>query len=249
MKKLKLSVIVPSYNETAELKREAIGKIEEYFKKQSYSYEVIIVDDQSTNNTLGVVKEIIKSKQNFRLIENPHGGKAITVMTGMLQSTGEIALFTDMDQATPVTETAKLLAKLEEGFDIAIGSRHGRQGAPLPRKLAGWGFSLLRNIILGLPFKDTQCGFKAFRHETIPVIFPIILEEWQRMRASSAAVNAGFDVETLFLAKKRNFKIAEVEVDWQHVENIKQVQLFRDSTEAFKDMIRIRLNDLKGIYV
>lgn len=245
----KLSIIVPSYNEVAKFKERAISTIEEYLKKQSYSYEVIIVDDKSTNNTLEFVKKLIKNKPHFRLIENDHGGKAITVMTGMLESRGEVALFTDMDQATPIAEVGKLLDKIDQGADIAIGSRRGRRGAPVARKLAGWGFSLLRNVILGLPFTDTQCGFKAFRRDVTRSIFPQLLEEWKRMRASSAAVNAGFDVETLFLAKKKGFKVTEVEVEWQHVENIKQVQLINDSLEALKDMFRIRLNELRGVYV
>ena len=186
-------------------------------------------------------------KKNIRLIKNDHGGKAIAVMTGLLDSTGEIALFTDMDQATPISEIEKLLPKFEEGFDIAIGSRSGRKGAPIVRKFMAFGFSLMRNIILGLPFKDTQCGFKAFNRKSILEIFPVLLKRWKKLKQTGAAVNAGFDVETLFLAKKKGFKIAEVTVEWHHV-GTERGQIIKDSLDAVWDIFRIRLDDLQNKY-
>lgn len=244
MSNIKLSVIVPSYNESAEIKTQAIEEIDAYLKKQKYSNEVLIVDDKSTNSTLELVKAQIKNKKNFTLIENEHGGKAITVMTGLLKSKGEIALFTDMDQATPISETGKLVSSIENGSDIAIGSRGERKDAPFIRKLASLVFVILRNLILGLPIKDTQCGFKAFKREVVNTIFPEMLKSWQNMKAKGAAVNAGFDIETLYLAKSKGFKITEVEVEWHHVQNEKQVQLVQDAVESVKDMLRIRLNSL-----
>jgi dolichyl-phosphate beta-glucosyltransferase len=246
--KTKLSIVVPSYNETIELKRKAIEDIDSYLKKQDYTYEVLIVDDGSTNDSVPVVKEYIKNKKNFKLIENPHGGKALTVMSGMLLAEGEIALFTDMDQATPIDQIEKFIPKFEEGYDIVIGARKGRKGAPLIRKIAAWGFATLRNLILGLPFSDTQCGFKVFNKQARDEVFSKLKTEWSKAKAKGAAVNAGFDVETLFLAKKKGFKIADVEVNWHHVQNEKQVQIVRDSIEALKDMLRIRLNDIQGKY-
>lgn len=249
MNQVKLSVVIPSYNESKDVKIQAIEEVESYLSKQGYGYEVLIVDDESTNGTLNDVKELVRSRDRFRVIENKHAGKAITVMTGLLESVGEIALFTDMDQATPIDQLAKLLPKFDEGYDIAIGSRSGRAGAPIERKIVSWGFSVLRNVLLGLPFSDTQCGFKAFNRGSIEIVFPLLLERWKKTkRGSSAAVNAGFDVETLFLAKKRDLKIAEVKVDWHYVGNEKQVQVIRDSLETIQDMTRIRLNDLSGKY-
>ncbi len=243
----KVSVIVPSYNEAANLKRQTIGEIDSYLKTQRYPYEVLIIDDGSTNNTIGVVEKEIKSKKNFKLIKNLHGGKAITVMTGMLKSKGDIALFTDMDQATPITEIDKLLPKFKSGYDIVIGSRSGRKGAPVLRKLAAWVFTLVRNIFLGLPFADTQCGFKGFNRKAIITVFKPMFKDWKRSKASGAAVNAGFDVEALFIAKKKNLKIAGVFVDWHHV-GTEQVQIVKDSLEAVRDILRIKFNDLQGKY-
>ncbi len=247
MSELKLSVIIPAYNESKNLKDKVLNEVDGYLRRQVYPYEVLIVDDGSKDDTVALAKEQAKKLKNFKVVENPHGGKAVTVMSGLLKSTGEVALFTDMDQATPISEVEKLFKKFDEGFDIVIGSRHGRKGAPAIRKLMAWGFATLRNIILGLPFSDTQCGFKAFNRQAVEQIFPGLLENWKKMKSQKAAVNAGFDVETLFIAKKRGLKIAEVAVEWHYV-GTERVQMIGDSLEALKDMFRVRLNDLSGKY-
>ena len=244
---IKLSVVIPAYNESQNLKKGALDEVKNYLEDQSYGYEVLIVDDGSTDDTVKQVKEQIKGQDNFRLIENLHGGKALTVMSGILSAVGEVAVFTDMDQATPISEIEKFLPKFAGGYDIVIGSRTGRRGAPILRKLTAWGFATLRNLMLGLPFTDTQCGFKAFNRVSREAVFPFMLEEWKRVGVKGAAVNAGFDVEVLFLAKKKDFKIAEVGVNWHYV-GTKRVQLIRDSLDAIKDMLRIRWNDIRGRY-
>lgn len=244
---MKLSVVIPAYNEEKNLKEGALRQVADYLGKQSYPYEVLVVDDGSSDKTAEVVAQQIQKLPNFKLVKNPHGGKAITVITGMLKASGDVAVFTDLDQATPIKEIEKFLPKFAEGYDIVIGSRQGRKGAPLVRKLMAWGWSFLRGLVLGLPFSDTQCGFKAFNQQSIKAIFPSLLSDWQKMPAAGAAVNAGFDVETLFLARKRGFRIAEVLVDWRHV-GTERVQALGDSIEALKDMMRIRVNDLKGRY-
>lgn len=247
MNKTALSIIIPAYNEEKNLKDNVLEEVNCYLKKQKYSYEVLIVDDGSKDNTAKIIEQSIKNMPNFKLIKNPHGGKAITVMTGMIKSVGEVAVFTDMDQATPIEELEKILPKFEEGFDIVIGSRHGRKGAPLLRKVAAWGFSVLRNVILGLPFADTQCGFKGFNRKAVENVFPPMLDKWKKLKNDGAAVNAGFDVEALFLAKKHGLKIAEVPVQWHYV-GTERVQIVSDAIEAIQDMLRIRFNDLSGSY-
>lgn len=247
MKTLKLSIIIPAYNEEKNLRRGVLDKIENYLKNAPYRYEVIIVDDGSKDKTVKIVQQQILNKKNFKLIIGAHAGKAVAVMRGLLSSTGDIALFTDMDQATPIKEIEKFFPRFSEGHDIVIGSRSGREGAPIVRKLAAWGFSLLRNILLGLPFEDTQCGFKAFNRKSINEIFPILLKKWQKKKVSGGAVNAGFDVEILFIAKKKNFKIAQVPVEWNYVDT-ERVQVIKDAYEAIIDMFKIKINDLKGSY-
>lgn len=247
MNNIKLSIVIPAYNESKNLRKGSLQEVDSYLKSVSYSYEVILVDDGSSDNTVDLIEEEIKNKSNFRLIRNHHGGKAITVMTGILDAKGEIVLFTDMDQATPLKEVENFFPKFKEGFDIVIGSRAGRKGAPFIRKLSAWGFAILRGIILGLPFKDTQCGFKAFNQKSVQRIFPIIKSEWGVVHTGTGAVNAGFDVETLYLAKKFDFKIAEVPVEWNYVDT-ERVQVVKDALAAIYDMLRIRFDDLRGKY-
>lgn len=245
---MKLSVIIPAYNEIENLKKNVLSQVNEYLSRQKYNYEVLIVDDGSTDGTAEFIEKFSKENQLFRLIKNNHGGKAIAVMTGLLDSKGEIGLFTDMDQATPISEIEKLLPCFDENFDIVIGSRSGRQGAPVIRKLMAFGFSMIRTIILGLPFKDTQCGFKAFNRKSINKIFPILKERWRKhLEKKGAAVNAAFDVETLFIAKKIGFQIKEVNVRWHHV-GTERVQVVKDSIDAVIDILKIRINDLSGRY-
>lgn len=243
----KLSVIIPAYNEEENLKRGVLDEVRSFLEGKGVEYEVIIVDDGSTDQTREIINRYISSNTKFRLIENSHGGKAIAVMTGMMAGEGDVILFTDMDQATPINQLEKFLPKFEEGFDIVIGSRSGRKGAPLVRKVSAWGFSLLRAIILGLPFKDTQCGFKAFSKLSVEKIIPKIKNEWGVVHFTGGAVNAGFDVEVLYLAKKYNYKIAEVPVEWKYVDT-ERVQVIKDALAAIYDMIRIRWDDLKGKY-
>lgn len=259
---MKLSIIIPAFNEIENLKKGVLEEIEKFLTRQKFSYKVLIVDDGSTDGSKEFIEKSIKGYKSFSLIKNNHGGKAIAVMTGLLDSKGDIGLFTDMDQATPISEIEKLLpyfapakrtdakqaVAFDDGFDIVIGSRQGRKGAPVIRKLMAAGFALFRTIILGLPFKDTQCGFKGFNRKTINTIFPLLMERWKKhLKEKGAAVNAAFDVETLFLAKKMGFKIKEVPVSWHHV-GTERVQVIKDSYDAIIDILKIRINDYLNRY-
>lgn len=243
----KLSVVIPSYNESENLKKGVLEEVGNYLDKGRLDYEVIVVDDGSTDDSVYFFKKYISKNNRFKLIENSHGGKAMAVMTGMEEAKGEIVFFTDMDQATPIDQIEKFIPKFDSGFDIVIGSRHGRKGAPFFRKMAAWGFSVLQSIILGLPFSDTQCGFKAFTKIAIDKIIPKIKGEWGVLHFKGGAVNAGFDVELLYLAKKYGFKTAEVDVEWKYVDT-ERVQVIKDAAAAIYDMFRIRINDLGGKY-
>lgn len=243
----KLSVVIPAYNEERNLKKGVLNEVKDFLEKSKLEYEVIVVDDGSSDETKEIIKKYIKLSKKFSLIENSHGGKAMAVITGMTKSKGEIVLFTDMDQATPINQLNKFIPKFEEGFDIVIGSRSGRKGAPFIRKLAASTFSVLRGLILGLSFKDTQCGFKAFSKASIDKILPKIKSEWGVLHFKGGAVNAGFDVELLYLAKKYGFRIAEVSVEWNYVDT-ERVQVIKDALAAIYDMVRIRVNAFKGKY-
>lgn len=242
-KKIDVSVVIPAYKEIGNLKSGVLKEVNGYLKKQKYSYEVLIVDDGSPDETAKLAKKLSKNFKNFKVIEEPHRGKGGTVIAGILKAKGEVVLFTDMDQATPIEELEKLLPQFEAGYDIVIGSRSGRKGAPLLRKLMAYGFMFLRTIILRLPYKDTQCGFKAMNQKAAKKIFGKMKKYYE----SGSGVTAGFDIEMLYLARKLGFKVAEVPVIWEH-KGTERVSAVKDSIAAIKDMLRVRVNSLTNKY-
>lgn len=242
-----LSVVIPAYNEEHNLHSGVLGAVFDYLKNQDYSWEVLIVNDGSTDSTLELIKKNLPKHPGIKLMDEPHRGKGGTVIAGMLAAKGENILFTDMDQATPLDQLEKLLPKLNEGYDIAIGSRTGREGAPLVRQIMARGFSLLRAIVLQLPYKDTQCGFKLFKKEAARRIFERMKIFNDKKLTEGAAVTAGFDLEILYLARKLKFKVAEVPVLWHHKEGTR-VNPIKDSWDGLRDLFKVRINALMGKY-
>nr|MBI5455809.1 glycosyltransferase [Candidatus Levybacteria bacterium] len=249
MSNIFLSVVIPSYNEMANLQKGVLDKVEHYLSKQKYSYEVIIVDDGSDDGSSEFVEKFVNENSKFKLIKNSHTGKAGAVTNGMLRALGEYILFTDMDQATPIEQIDKLLPFVDK-FDIVIGSRNStRKGAPFSRVLMAKGMIALRTLIVGVRgIQDTQCGFKLFKNLVAKDLFTKLQKFHHGYKTiSGSSVKAGFDVELLFLARKNNFSIKEVPVDWLYVET-RRVSPVKDSIEALEDLVRIRINDLRGKY-
>lgn len=247
MANIYLSVIIPAYNEEYNLRTGVLDSVYDYLGKQKYSWEILFVNDSSTDNTLKLATDFAKGHKNFIVLNEPHRGKAGTVIAGILKARGEIILFTDTDQATPIDQLKKILPKFQEGYDVVIGSRHGREGAPLIRKIMALGTYVLRSIILNLPFKDTQCGFKAFTSESAKEIIRRLKIFNIDEKTKGASVTAGFDMEVLFVARKLKYKIAEVVVDWHHKEGTK-VDPIKDSIEGLRGLLLVRLNALRGKY-
>ena len=231
------------------LQKGVLDKVEHFLSKQKYTYEVIVVDDGSDDGSLEFLEKFVKEEKNFRIVKSPHKGKAGAVTAGMLSAKGQLVLFTDLDQATPIEELNKLLPFAEK-FDIVIGSRNSqRKGAPWTRLLMAKGMILLRSIIVGLRgINDTQCGFKLFKNNVSDDLFSK-LEKFHHgyNKISGSSVKAGFDVELLFIARQRKYKIKEVLVDWLYVES-RRVSPVKDSIEAVEDLVRIKLNSLSGKY-
>ncbi len=243
----KISVVIPAYNEERSIKKGSLDEVWNFLKKQRYDWEVIIVDDASTDRTLFLSQNFAKTHNGIKVFAEPHRGKGGSVIAGMLKTTGDIVIFCDMDQATPIEEFEKFIPKFEEGYDIVIGLRSGRKGAPLIRKLMAYGFSVLRTIILRLPYKDTQCGFKAFKKEASEKIFSKMQVFSEKSKARGAAVSAGFDLEVLYLARKLGFRVAEVPVRWFHKET-ERINPIKDSFEGLRDLLKVKLNALEGKY-
>jgi dolichyl-phosphate beta-glucosyltransferase len=233
----------------ANLQKGVLDKVEHFLQKQKYGYEVLIVDDGSTDGSVEFVEKFAKENPHFKVLKNPHLGKAGAVTAGMLKANGQYRLFTDMDQATPIEELDKLFPYLKD-FDIVIGSRNStRKGAPFTRAVMAKGMIVLRSLLVGIgDIKDTQCGFKIFNQKAAEDLFSKLQTFHNGFRKiSGSAVKAGFDVELLFLAQKHGYKIKEVPVTWLYVES-RRVNPIKDSIEGVEDLVSIRLNDIKGKY-
>ncbi len=248
--KIFLSVIIPSYDEVANLRKGVLEKVAYFLNKKKYSYEVIVVDDGSTDGSIEFVEKFIKENPNFRLLKNAHLGKAGAVTSGMLDASGEYVLFTDMDQATPIEELDKLLPYFEKGYDIVIGSRNAqRKGSPWTRILMARGMMFLRTLIVGVyGITDTQCGFKMFKKDIAQRLFGRINKLHNGFsQVTGSNVSAGFDVELLYLAQKMGYKIKEVPVSWLYVET-RRVSPIKDSVEGLLDLLKIKINSMRGVY-
>ena len=241
MELLTYSIIIPAYNE-AERIGATLEKVLTHVAKMGWTAEVIVVNDGSRDSTPEIVREWAQTNPMIRLLENPgNRGKGYSVRHGMMEAGGDVLLFTDADLSSPIYEANKLIAAIKQGADIAIGSRWLRaelqtERQPLYRQLFGRIFNLLLRIILGLRFKDTQCGLKAFTPRAAQAIFPRQhIERW------------GFDPEILFLANKAGMVTAEVPVEWAHDERSK-INPLKDGFKMFIELLRIRWYDLTGRY-
>jgi dolichyl-phosphate beta-glucosyltransferase len=239
-----LSIIIPAYNEEKRLPR-ALTQIRDYFARvraAAGEIEIIVVDDGSTDGTVKIVEEWAPQEPFLRLVRNGENhGKGYSVRHGMLEARGRVTLFTDADLSSPIEESAKLLAAIAAGNDVAIGSRALDRSlieihqSPY-RELAGIIFNGFVRLFTGLPFHDTQCGFKAFVREPSRIVF-----EQQRIEGF------GFDPEVLFLAKRHGLRAAEVPVRWAH-DTATKVHVVRDSLRMFGDLVYLRWNWLLGRY-
>ena len=245
-----ISLIIPCYNEESNIQKGVLDKIGNYTRNNSLFIEVIIVDDGSLDNSKKIIKEkYLKIFPKFRLVENKHQGKAFAIITGIRAAKGNWVMFSDIDLATPIEESEKLIEKAKKDIPIVIGSRNRqRAGAPFMRKLMAVGFIMIRNILLNLKgIKDTQCGFKLFKKSAALKILDNLRVFHNNRQASGSSVTAGFDLEFLFLAAKLKFEIAEIPVSWRHVET-KNVSFFKDTVETIKDIAKIKWFEISNQY-
>lgn len=235
------SFILPAYNESERLS-ESLPKVLEYVREREFAAEIIVVNDGSTDKTAEVVRQFAVNNSMIVLLENPgNRGKGYSVRNGMLHARAEVALFTDADLSSPITEADKLFGALSAGADVAIGSRWLQrelqtERQPLMRQLYGRLFNLGLRVVLGLRYKDTQCGFKAFNRRAIDTVFTRQrIERW------------GFDPELLFLADKFKLKTLEVAVEWAH-DHRSKIHPVRDGLRMGMEVLKIRWNSILGRY-
>ncbi len=237
-----LSIIIPAYNEEQRLPA-SLDTVRAYLATKSFDFvEVLVVNDGSRDATADIVKEFAAGDPRIRLIQNPgNRGKGYSVRHGMTEASGEWVLFTDADLSVLIEELDQLASAIaESGADGAIGSRAlnrklvGRHQS-LARELSGRTFNLVMRFATGLPYRDTQCGFKVLSRAAARTVA-------QRQQSEGF----GFDVEILYIAKKHGFRVLEVPVRWFNAEGSK-VSLW-NGMQAFLDPWKVRWNDLKGLY-
>jgi dolichyl-phosphate beta-glucosyltransferase len=253
LNKIALSVVIPCYNEENNIKRGVLDQVFSYLKKQDYNWEVLICNDQSTDNSLQLVKEFSKNHKNFKVLDLPHGGKPSAVWGGIKKAKYPIVLFTDMDQSTPIVEFDKFIPYFKQGADLVIGSRGiNRQGFSFIRQIGAPVFLFIRRLVLLANIKDTQCGFKAIKTDLAKKIFPELQFFKDTSNKDGWRVSA-FDVELLFMAQKWAYKINEVVVKWQDEDTSStkgdsNTRYKKESVQMLKEIIRIKKNDIKGAY-
>lgn len=232
-----ISIIIPAYNEERRLPS-TLDAIARYLRSGSWEFaEIVVVNDGSRDRTAAVA-----AAAGARLVENPgNRGKGFSVRHGVLKAAGEWLLISDADLSAPIAELDRLWRMAErENAEIAIGSRALDRSLigvhqPAIREFAGRVFNLVMRLVTGLPFHDTQCGFKLFRHDAACEIF-------RRQRLDGF----GFDVEALYIAARLGYRTLEIPVRWDDVAGTKVSAT--GGLAAFLDILRVRVNGMRGLY-
>jgi glycosyltransferase involved in cell wall biosynthesis len=236
-----LSIVIPAYNESARIER-TLERVTSCVDDQGWDAEILVVDDGSHDATAQIVERWMERYPRLKLVKNNgNRGKGYSVRNGLLQAAGEVVMFTDADLSAPMQEANLLMAAIADGADVAIGSRwmdktRQTMHQPLYRRFFGRCFNGVTRMVMGLPFKDTQCGFKAFRRSAAQIIFRLQrIERW------------GFDPEILFIARKLGYDVREVPVTWGHDERSRMSYL-KDGMKMLEEMAVIRVNSIAGRY-
>jgi len=245
-----LSIVIPAWNEEQRLPS-TLQAIIEFCRQQPYSCELIVVDDGSSDATAAVAEHMRQHFAALEVLRLDHRGKGYAVRQGMLRAHGSYVLFADADLAVPIAEWHKLQPFFERDYDVVIGSREGigarRIGEPRYRHFIGRVFNfVVRTVALG-GIQDSQCGFKAFTAEAAQRIFSAVRLYGADARPLRGGAVTAFDVEVLFLARRLGYRVKEVPITWHYGLETK-VDPLRDSLRNFRDVLRVRWNDLRGAY-
>ena len=247
---VELSVIVPAFNEERRLPG-TLAAAYAYLSAQNWQWELLVADDGSDDRTPEIAREWSERDSRIRLLHLPHRGKAAAVRSGILAATGAYVVFTDADLSTPIDYLDPALRLLREGWDIVIGSREGvlarRIGEPWHRHAMGRIYNRLVQWLLLPGIDDTQCGFKGFRRDVALDLFQRMLLYRDGQRPIRGPRVTGFDVEVLYIARRRGYRIAVLPVTWRHVEGSK-VRPLVDGLLMLRDVLAVRVNAWRGAY-
>jgi len=232
-----------------------LDEVYQYLAQQDYAWEVVIVNDESTDDSKTLIERSVESKRNFSLFDIPHGGKPAAIWAGIQKAQGEVVLTTDMDQSTPIGELSKLLPWSEQSFDVVIGSRGiAREGFSFVRRAGSFVFGTLRGFVLLRNIADTQCGFKLYRRQVVLKYFPYLEAIRYREKPSGWKVTA-FDIELLYLIEKSGYRIKEVVVSWSNRDQSDTksqrsdlARYVNESVDMAQQVMRVKLNQLRGLY-
>jgi len=253
-KEVFLSVIIPCYNEEENIKKGVLIQVYNYLSKLKETWEVIVSDDGSSDESKRLIKEKISRYNNFTLLENSHGGKPSALWYGIQKAKGTHILFSDMDQSTPIRELSKLIPFTKDAtVGAVIGSRGlARKNFPFYRRLGAIVFITFRKLLILPEINDTQCGFKLFKKSVLLKTFPK-LEFFRRKQKVKGWKVTSFDVELLHLISRLSYKIEEVPVLWQDTDTSISKgggleRYLKESKEMLFQVLRVKINDIKGLY-
>ncbi len=247
----KFSIVIPAYNEADKIVP-SLTQVISFMRNFCESFEIIVVDDGSEDNTTELVGNYAKECRELRLIENSHKGKGPSVWTGIMAARGNFIYMADADLSTPIEELKKLFNWIEEhDFDIVIASREGvganRVNEPYYRHLMGRIFNYYVQFMALPGIKDSQCGFKLFKSKAAKDIFPRMRTYGEDAKEENTGYMGAFDVEALYLARKLGYKIKEIPVTWTYVKTTRLNPL-KDSFRMSFDVLKVKINDLRGFY-
>lgn len=234
-----ISVVIPAYNEESNISG-TLTEVHGYLSGKGLDYEVIVVDDGSTDGTLVRARGFEGNIPGFRVIESsPNRGKGYVLRKAMLRASGDRILFMDADNSTSIKELEKFIPVLDKEADVYIASRRipgAEVEVPFIRRVMGTVYIYLAEIILGIRVSDINCGFKIFSRKAAHDVFQEqVMDDWS------------FDAEVLYLCKKKGYDVKEVPVTWEHKDTSK-VKPFRDAVKSFASLVRIKMNDIRGVY-
>lgn len=247
-----LSIILPAYNEAANVRKGQLEKLDQAVSQLPYKAEVVVVDDGSDDDTADLLEQFSASHACFSVIRNQHKGKAQAVSTAMLRARADFALFMDMDMATSLEHIAPFVDVLRRGeADLVIASRElpgaVRLNSPWVRRFLGKGFNRIIRVLLLPGIRDTQCGFKAFRRDVALDLFGHSVVFSPTPEVVKGPRVTAFDVELLVLARRHGYRVKQMPVTWTHTKS-KGVRLFGESIKMLREVLSIWLHDRRGGY-